>query len=204
MDRSVLRHETQEKPNNGGQGMKCAVNGCLGKAICRGWCKLHYKRWLKHGDVGSPDPYFHRPIQDRLLQKIKPLHNGCWRWTDSLIMKGYGGLKVNGRMIRAHRAFYELFKESIPPKLTIDHLCRHTWCVNPDHLEAVTNKENILRGNGAAAINALKVQCINGHPFNKDNTYIAKNGHRVCRECARRANRTWYWNQKRGQRSITR
>jgi hypothetical protein len=77
--------------------------------------------------------------------------NGCWLWTGSLNNKGYAQLGVAGRVRSAHRVAYELFKGAIPDGLQIDHLCRVRQCVNPDHLEAVTQSVNIRRGVAARA-----------------------------------------------------
>lgn len=63
----------------------------------------------------------------------------------------------------------------------IDHLCRVTLCVNPDHLEPVSDKENVLRGVGICAINAAKTHCRNGHAYDA----IYGNGRRFCRRCRR-------------------
>jgi len=130
--------------------------------------------------------YFNRSIEHRFWEKVMPEPNsGCWIWLDSLIQRGYGQLRVNGKGLRAHRIAHELLKGPIPSKLTIDHLCRNHWCVNPDHLEAVTQKENILRGTNQIAINAKQTHCSKGHEFSFLNTYISKKGHRFCRECNR-------------------
>ena len=95
----------------------------------------------------------------------------------------------------AHRWSYEYFVGSIPKDLTIDHLCRNTLCVNPKHLDPVTRKENILRGEGFAARNARKTHCIYGHEFTKLNTYLQReNGGvwRKCRKCRRNIHRKYY------------
>jgi hypothetical protein len=72
--------------------------------------------------------------------------NGCWIWVKSVNKKGYGQLKRGSATSHAHRWYYEQAKGPIPAGLVIDHLCRVRACVNPDHLEPVTNQENIARG----------------------------------------------------------
>lgn len=73
---------------------------------------------------------------------------GCWLWDHHTSDKGYGQLRErsSGRTIKAHRYFYELHRGPIPDGLHLDHLCRNPRCVNPDHLEPVTNGENQRRG----------------------------------------------------------
>jgi hypothetical protein len=93
----------------------------------------------------------------------------------------------NGRRVAtkaAHRLFYEQLVGPIPDGLQLDHLCRVRHCVNPDHLEPVTQTANVLRGIGPTAVNAGKTHCVHGHPFTPDNTYINKQGNRHCRACA--------------------
>lgn len=87
------------------------------------------------------------------------------------------------KTMRAHRAAYIEFREPIPDGLTIDHLCRNTGCVNPSHMEAVTAKINVLRGETITGINSRKTHCLRGHEFTEANTYIAKKGSRVCKAC---------------------
>src|SRR3990167_8003727 len=78
--------------------------------------------------------------------KAKIGETGCWEWTGAIIQNGYGQLKgASDRVEYSHRVAYQLFYGEIPEGLTIDHLCRNRKCVNPLHLEAVSNQENILR-----------------------------------------------------------
>ena len=117
--------------------------------------------------------------------------DSCWFWTGGCTGNGYGAIQVGSRMLRAHRLVYEFFIGLIPPGLTIDHLCRNTKCVNPSHLEAVTNKDNVLRGVGVTAENARKERCPEGHHYDLLNTHIDPTGRRHCRACNNEASRQW-------------
>ena len=119
------------------------------------------------------------------------LATGCWIWMGCQRGKGYGCLRVNGRMMRAHRYSYELHVGPIPAGLQIDHLCRNRLCVNPAHLEPVVNRVNVLRGVGVTAQNAKKTHCRQGHEFTPENTRIT-DGARVCRAC----NKVWDRNRR--------
>lgn len=110
----------------------------------------------------------------------------CWIWIASTSENGYGQFSLNKKPVRAHRVAYELIKGKIPEGMTLEHLCKNRLCVNPDHLEPVTLKENVLRGEGVTALLSRQTHCKNGHEFTEENTYIPrdpKNGKRQCREC---------------------
>ena len=124
------------------------------------------------------------PAAERFWQKVT-VTDGCWIWTAHKNNKGYGTFapKWNAR-VYAHRWSYEQAKGAIPDGLEIDHLCRNPACVNPDHLEAVTHRENILRSDAPTAVNASKTHCSNGHPFDDENTYVRRDrAGRNCRTC---------------------
>lgn len=117
----------------------------------------------------------------RFERKYTPEPNsGCWLWTGSL-SQGYGCIEHT----RAHRISFEHFRHKIPDGLVLDHLCRVRCCVNPDHLEPVTNYTNIIRGFGAPAMNARKTHCVHGHSLEGDNLYTNADGNRICRKCRR-------------------
>lgn len=111
----------------------------------------------------------------------------CWLWKKSKNKRGYGkASKKGGGWMLAHRAAYQLLIGPLAKGEVPDHLCRVNDCVNPYHLDIVTNVENILRGFSQNAINAKKTQCIRGHLLEGDNVYryIRKGRpHRACNAC---------------------
>lgn len=111
----------------------------------------------------------------------------CWLWLGRTNAKGYGRITVNGQGRFVHRVAYELLVGPIPDGLQIDHVkasgCTNRNCVNPEHLEPVTSRENNLRSDCVSARNAAKTHCPKGHPYDDDNTYMTKAGTRQCRRC---------------------
>lgn len=112
----------------------------------------------------------------------------CWVWTAATGGKGkwpYGIVSHKKRMSMAHRVSYELLVGPIPDGFDLDHKCRNTLCINPDHLEPVTHQENIRRG---YALKPKTTHCRLGHEMTEANTYMKparakKVAHRECRTC---------------------
>jgi len=124
-------------------------------------------------------------IEKRLKDKFYKHLNGCWIWTGATsILRGkfkYGNF--NGEP--AHRAVYKFYKGHIPVKLELDHLCKVTNCVNPDHLEPVTHYENCRRGNKTIKIGG---KCKRGHLMISKNFKIRKEGWKRCLLCMKEDN----------------
>lgn len=125
--------------------------------------------------------------RERILERVTPSPTGCWLWNGAIGTNGYAtvsrGTRPNRLRWMAHRFSYEVFVGPIPEGLDLDHLCRVRHCVNPDHLEPVTRRENLLRGQTINALRAAQTHCIHGHEFTPENTYRYADGTRKCRAC---------------------
>jgi hypothetical protein len=164
----------------------CSDEGCNTKPRVRGLCQRHYWNAWYNDDIEIA----HRTgtFEERFWDRVDKTPT-CWVWTGG-VMSGrhqYGRVHVGAAKYRpAHRVAYEMLVGPIPEGLDLDHLCRNRVCVNPAHLEPVTNHENILRGTGPTAINARKTHCKRGHPLNGDNLVALRNSNeRKCRICHR-------------------
>jgi hypothetical protein len=123
------------------------------------------------------------PATEAFAAKFALQPDGCWQWLGARqqqkVAKGqpvYGSF----RQQLAHRWAYRMTHGEIPRGLVVDHLCSNSLCVNPYHLEAVTQQTNNRR-----RINAQtkRTHCIRGHAFTLENTRIDKKDQRVCRRC---------------------
>jgi hypothetical protein len=132
-------------------------------------------RFWQHVDFNGGMPY----VADRLARAV----GECWNWNGEASPQGkaYGRHRVFGSWQQAHRLAWLDHGHKIPTGFEVDHLCRNTRCVNPQHLEPVTHAENMRRGK-LGAIEA----CKRGHAFTPDNTHIQRRGDntvRVCKAC---------------------
>ena len=184
-DRSVFakglcaRHYNEERTAS---MPPCIVDGCDAPVRVLQWglCSKHDSRKRATGRVDLLTP------AERLWKRIKVrTESGCWLLRDDGQMR-YGVAKdERGVVTTAHRIAYESVHGPIPEGLVIDHMCNTPPCVNPSHLQAITQRENVLRAETShASRNARKTHCKHGHPLSGENLY-ERNGRRHCRTCRR-------------------
>jgi hypothetical protein len=160
-----------------------------------GLCSKHLYRERANGNplvvqlvIGNAEERFWAKVnKDGPLPTHRPDLGPCWIWIGRVTSEGYGTMSVRNRSTYVHRFSYELHVGPIPDGLHIDHLCRNPPCVNPAHLEAVTIRENTMRGDGPRLTRERgrsKTHCKHGHEFTEENTYWHK-GHRKCKACFR-------------------
>ncbi len=136
---------------------------------------------------------------ERFWEKVKVRDSTCWEWTAGTNGVGYGRFWNQWGMVLAHRFSFQIFGGVIPEGLELDHLCRNRACVNPEHLEVVTHRENVKRGLSPEVQRQRqlsKTHCPQGHPYDLLNTYIRPDGGRDCRTCNRQRKKESYIKSK--------
>jgi len=165
---------------------RCSVVECGMPHLATGLCRIHYARLRRTGTTDAPKARTQSDA-DRFWSKVRKTKSGCWLWKAGRFPNGYGQFWLIPQSVAAHRYAWELTRGRPPKGLQLDHLCRVRRCVNPDHLELVSCKTNLLRGQTKAAANAAKTHCPRGHPYSAANTYFLPGGRRRCRICGRAA-----------------
>jgi HNH endonuclease len=141
-------------------------------------------------------------VEERFWNHVE-VTESCWLWTGALNQYGYGNFVVKAsrptKNIGAHRFSHLIFKGPIPKGKEIDHLCKVRRCIHPQHIESVTHRENLMRGETLGALNARKTHCYKGHSLSGDNLLIKYNGFRSCRVCQKKKNRRAYLKRREAQ-----
>lgn len=152
---------------------------------------MHYMRWWKHGDPTAVRRAVGLTASERFWQYVSKGET-CWLWTGAT-SKGYGlfAVQAAGRRVtmQAHRFAYMDVVGPIPEGMQLDHECMVRACVRPDHLQVVDNRTNAMLGNGISRCHADQTECIHGHAFTPENTYVKPDGGRQCKACRRATDR---------------
>lgn len=131
----------------------------------------------------------HATLRERLLRSLVIDPSGCLLWTLSKDDKGYGQINVGHTIRKVHIVMWEMSEGPVPDGMELDHVkdcgCRYRHCASIAHLEPVTHRENLLRGESFSGVNAAKTHCPRLHPYDEAHTYVRANGRRECRECHR-------------------
>lgn len=121
----------------------CQIDGCIKDARHLGWCVAHYKRYNKYGDpTAGSSPHYKTP-DDAFMARSVARDSGCIEWIGSSDHKGYGQLRIGGKLIKAHRYAVERSIGQIPNGMVVMHICDNPKCVNIDHLQVGTQTDNV-------------------------------------------------------------
>ena len=132
-------------------------------------------------------------VRARLTERADVVERGhdtsCWISNRARMSNGYTRMYHSGKLWLTHRLSYEAHRGPIPDGLVIDHLCRQRACINPDHLEPVTMRINLIRGEGFIGQQSRRTHCIHDHPLAGENLYVSPRGTRHCQTCRRASRR---------------
>jgi len=121
----------------------CQIDGCDKDARHLGWCLAHYKRYNKYGNpTAGASPHYKTP-DDAFMARSSMRDSGCIEWTGSCDRKGYGQLRIGGRLVKAHRFAVSRLIGPIPSGMVVMHTCDNPKCVNVGHLRVGTQTENV-------------------------------------------------------------
>ena len=130
-------------------------------------------------------------LPERFWNKVQVAESGCWEWMAFMDHNGYGKYRVDGATRFAHRIAYLQLHGPVPEGLELDHLCRNRACVRVSHLEAVTHRENALRGSATTHGRGAEYCRPGRHRLDSAGVYTLPNGQRQCRECKKQSMRIW-------------
>ena len=153
-----------------GEELRCVFHADVMHSISLIWTTLDYM------------PKANTLCPELIHKRCDVVPSGCWEWNAFKHPQGYGRIWISGKLWLAHRASYVVFRNP-DIKGVLDHLCRNPSCVNPEHLEDVSQRENVMRGDGMAAKRAATTHCPYGHPYSGENLIVTGNGARRCRVC---------------------
>lgn len=163
----------------------CLIPGCESPHRARGYCAVHYNSKRLGGDLPKLPT---KTLEERFWAKVNKT-DSCWLWTGAITGAGYGNFWIGGGYEAAHRVAWRLSGGApVPRELVLDHLCRNRACVNPEHVEPVTQAINVQRGLCPPATRARhlrRTHCIHGHPLFGENVTLRADGSRRCRICNR-------------------
>lgn len=134
-----------------------------------------------------PEKFYQQTVVDKFWARVQKTDT-CWEWIGYRADTGYGRFLCDPSrrpFVLAHRFSYELANGPVPEGLHVHHECRNRACVNPAHLRAVNRKDHVRLDGGFMAAKAMQTSCVNGHPYDAENTKYSPNGTRYCRECNR-------------------
>lgn len=182
----------------------CSVPDCQFPSRHRGWCVNHYARWRRYGDpegITNCSPLWTPEERFVKLHEVGDPED-CWEWQGPISSPGYAVLNLGKRhvpegvrpWVYAHRYSWEFYMGPIPEGLQVDHVCFNKRCVNPNHLDPVTPRENTRRAKHLALATqaqnfahlAFRTHCPNGHELTVENTwYRGDSKTKRCRTCKR-------------------
>ena len=124
-------------------GILCQIDGCGKDARHLGWCLAHYKRYNRYGDPTAGSSSHYKTPNDAFMARSVMRDSGCIEWIGSRDSNGYGQLRINKKLVKAHRYAVEQKTGPIPFGMVVMHICDNPRCVNVDHLRIGTYTDNV-------------------------------------------------------------